>query len=155
MAIAFRILRDVDLADEAVQTALVAAWRDLRHLREPDRFEPWLHRILVRECYAVARQERRLSADIRLLPGPPQTNDDILAIEVRDQLDRAFRRLTIEQRTVLVFHHYLDLPLTEVAERVGVPLGTVKSRLHHATAAMRASVEADARTPSTAQERPA
>ena len=84
-----------------------------------------------------------------------QTDDDILAVEVRDQLDRAFRRLTIEQRTVLVFHHYLDLPLSEVAERVGVPLGTVKSRLHHATAAMRASVDADARTPSTAQERPA
>jgi RNA polymerase sigma-70 factor (ECF subfamily) len=154
MAIAFRILRDVDLADEAVQTALVAAWRDLRHLREPDRFEPWLHRILIRECYTMARQERRLSAGIRLLPGPSQTDADILAIEVRDQLDRAFRRLTIEQRTVLVFHHYLGLPLTEVAERVGVPLGTVKSRLYHATAAMRASVEADARTPSATQERP-
>jgi RNA polymerase sigma-70 factor (ECF subfamily) len=156
MAIAFRILRDVDLADEAVQTALVAAWRDLRSLRDPDRFEPWLHRILVRECYEVARQQRRWSADVRLLPPPVAPDDDaILTVEDRDLLERAFRRLTIEQRTVLVFHHYVGLPLTEVAERVGVPLGTVKSRLHHATAAMRASVEADARTSSTPQERPA
>jgi RNA polymerase sigma-70 factor, ECF subfamily len=151
MAIAFRILRDVDVADEAVQIALVAAWRELRTLRDPDRFEPWLHRILVRECYGLARQQRRWSADIRVLPVPLQ-DDDILTVEVRDQLDRAFRRLTIEQRTVLVFHHYLGLPLTEVAERVGVPLGTVKSRLFHATTAMRASVEADARTPSIARE---
>jgi RNA polymerase sigma-70 factor (ECF subfamily) len=156
MAIAFRILRDADLADEAVQAALVVAWRELRGLRDPDRFEPWLHRILVRECYAVARAQRRWSADIRLLPQPVSPDDDdILSINDRDQLDRAFRRLTIEQRTVLVFHHYVGLPLAEVAERIGVPLGTVKSRLHHATAAMRASVEADARTPTTTQERPA
>jgi len=156
LAIAFRILRDVDLADEAVQASLVAAWRDLPMLREPDRFEPWLHRILTRECYTMARQQRRWSADIRLLPRPDTSPpDDFLAIEDRDQLDRAFRRLTIEQRAVLVYHHYLDLPLTEVAERVGVPLGTVKSRLHHAIAAMRASVEADARSTTTSKERPA
>lgn len=156
MAIAFRILRDVDLADEAVQAALVAAWHDLPALRESDRFEPWLHRILTRECYSIAREQRRWSADVRVLPDRSSAQPhDILTVENRDQLDRAFRRLTIEQRTVLVFHHYIGLPLSEVAERVGVPIGTVKSRLHHATAAMRASVEADARTPSTSQERPA
>ena len=155
MAIAYRILRDADLADEATQAALVKAWRELPSLRDPDRFEPWLHRILTRECYAMARQRRRWSADIRLLPTPSASEpDDILTINDRDQLDRAFRRLSVEHRAVLVYHHYLGLPLTEVAERVGVPLGTVKSRLHHATAAMRASVEADARQPTT-QERPA
>jgi RNA polymerase sigma-70 factor, ECF subfamily len=147
MAIAFRILRDADLADEATQAALIAAWRDLRTLRDPDRFEPWLHRILTHHCYELARQRRRWSADIRLLPRPERaTSTDILTVDDRDQLDRAFRRLTVEQRTVLVFHHYLGLSLAEVAERVDIPIGTVKSRIHHATQAMRASLEADART---------
>ena len=156
LAIAFRILRDVDLADEAVQAALVTAWHDLPVLREPDRFEPWLHRIVTRQCYALAKQRRRWSADIRLLPRPGEgPSSDFLTVEDRDQLDRAFRRLPIEQRAVLVYHHYLGLPLIEVAERVGVPLGTVKSRMHHAIAAMRASVEADARSAATSEERPA
>jgi RNA polymerase sigma-70 factor (ECF subfamily) len=80
---------------------------------------------------------------------------DYLIVNDRDQLDRAFRRLTLEQRAVVVFHHYLDLPLTEVAERVGVPVGTVKSRLYHATRALQASLEADARTRTAHEERPA
>jgi RNA polymerase sigma-70 factor (ECF subfamily) len=87
------------------------------------------------------------------LPRPDRAEpSDILTVDDRDQLDRAFRRLSVEQRTVLVFHHYLGLSLAEVAERVGVPIGTVKSRIHHASAAMRASLEADARTPSISQE---
>jgi RNA polymerase sigma-70 factor (ECF subfamily) len=159
MAIAFRILRDADLADEAVQAALIVAWRELPSLRDPDRFEPWLHRILTNEGYAIARRQRRWSSDIRLVPAAdaadPADPADILTVNDRDQLDRAFRRLTVEQRTVLVFHHYVGLSLAEVAERVGIPIGTVKSRLHHALHAMRASVEADARTPSPSQERPA
>jgi RNA polymerase sigma-70 factor, ECF subfamily len=154
MAIACRILRDGDRAEDAVQAALITAWRELRMLRDPDRFEPWLHRILTNECYAEARRRTRWSADIRLLPveGPPAT-DEILTIHDRDQLERAFRRLTLEQRAVLVFHHYLGLSMAEVADRLDIPLGTVKSRLHHATAALRASIDADARTPSTSQER--
>lgn len=156
MAIACRILRDADQADDAVQAALITAWREIRALRDSDRFEPWLHRILTRECYAEARRRRRWSADLRAMhnvgdvdPGGfPSVND-------RDQLDRAFRRLTLEQRAVLVYHHYLDLPLTDVAERVGVPVGTVKSRLYHATRALRASLEADDRTPTVHEERPA
>jgi RNA polymerase sigma-70 factor (ECF subfamily) len=156
MAIAYRILRDADLADDAVQAALITAWRELRTLRDPDRFEPWLHRILTNECYAEARRRTRWSADIRILPvDREQGSGGILSVNDRDQLDRAFRRLTLEQRAVLVFHHYLDLPVVEVAERLGIPVGTVKSRPHHATAALRASLEADARTPSVSQERPA
>ena len=154
MAIAYRILRDADLADDAVQAALITAWRELRTLRDPDRFEPWLHRILTHECYAEARRRTRWSADIRILPvDREQDSGGILTVNDRDQLDRAFRRLTLEQRAVLVFHHYLDLSLVEVAERLGIPVGTAKSRLHHATAALRASLEADARTPSASQER--
>jgi len=154
MAIATRILRDADLAEDAVQSALIIAWRELRSLRDPDRFEAWLHRILTNECYAEARRERRISAQIRVLPMADQAEPvGILTVNDRDQLERAFRRLTLEQRSILVFHHYLDLPLAEVAERLGIPLGTAKSRLHHATAALRASLEADARIPSVSQER--
>jgi RNA polymerase sigma-70 factor (ECF subfamily) len=154
MAIAFRILRDADLADDAVQAALITAWRELRTLRDPDRFEPWLHRILTNECYAEARRRTRWSAGIRVLPvDREQDSGGILTINDRDQLDRAFRRLTLEQRAVLVFHHYLDLTLAEVADRLGIPVGTAKSRLHHATTALRASLEADARSPGISQER--
>jgi RNA polymerase sigma-70 factor (ECF subfamily) len=154
MAIAYRILRDADLADDAVQAALITAWRELRTLRDPDRFEPWLHRILTHECYAEARRRTRWSAELRILPvDREQGAGGIRSVNDRDQLDRAFRRLTLEQRAVLVFHHYLDLPVVEVAERLGIPVGTVKSRLHHAVAALRASLEADARPPSVSQER--
>jgi len=154
MAIAYRILRDADRADDAVQAALIMAWRELRTLRDSDRFEPWLHRILTNECYAEARRRRRWSTQIRLLPMPGQRESgEISAINDRDQLDRAFRRLTIEQRSVIVFHHYVGLPLTEVADRLGIPVGTAKSRLHHATNALRASLEADSRSPSSSQER--
>jgi RNA polymerase sigma factor (sigma-70 family) len=154
MAIAYRILRDADLADDAVQAALITAWRELRTLRDPDRFEPWLHRILTNECYAEARRRTRWSADIRILPvDREQETGGIRTVNDRDQLDRAFRRLTLEQRAVLVFHHYLDLSMAEVADRLGIPVGTVKSRLFHATAALRASIDADARTPADSRER--
>src|SRR5690242_8405094 len=154
MAIAFRILRDADRADDAVQAALISAWRQLRTLRDPDAFEPWLHRILTNECYAEARRRNRMRAEVRVLPmGGQQESTDLLTIHDRDQLERAFRRLTLEQRAVLVFHHYVGLPLPEVAQHLGIPLGTAKSRLHHATAALRASLEADARTSSLPQER--
>ena len=154
MGIAHRILRDAHLAEDAVQAALVVAWRELRTLRDADRFEPWLHRILANQCYAEARRRTRWSADIRLLPiDGSAESPGILTVQHRDELERAFRRLTLEQRAVLVFHHYLDLPLSEVASRLGIPLGTAKSRLHHATSALRASLEADARTPTTSQER--
>lgn len=154
MAIACRILRDADLAEDAVQAALITAWRELRALRDPERFEPWLHRILTNACYAEARRRRRWSAEVRVLPvedtyGP----DETLTVHDRDQLERAFRRLTLEQRSVLVFHHYLGLPVSEVADRLDIPVGTVKSRLHHATAALRASIDADTRTPPRPEER--
>jgi len=156
MAIACRILRDADLAEDAVQAALITAWRELRSLRDPDRFEPWLHRILTNACYAEAKRGRRWSAQIRVLPlGEASNPGGILTVDDRDQLERALRRLTLEQRAVLVFHHYLDLSPSEVADRLGIPLGTVKSRLHYAMAALRASLEADARTPAISQERPA
>jgi RNA polymerase sigma-70 factor (ECF subfamily) len=153
-AIAVRILRDHDLAQDAVQAALITAWTDLRSLRDPSRFEPWLHRILTNACYAEARRRTRWSEALRIIPvtgasGP----DDYLTSDDRDLLERAFRRLTVQQRAVLVYHHYLGLSIAEVAARTGLPLGTTKSRLHHATRALRASIEADARATASTQER--
>lgn len=153
-AIAVRILRDTDLAEDAVQSALVTAWVELRSLRDPSRFEPWLHRILTHACYAEARRRTRWSGGVRAIPAVESTGpDDYLTVDDRDLLERAFRRLTVQQRCVLVFHHYLGLSLPEVAERTGLPLGTAKSRLYYATRALKASIEADARPNPRAQER--
>jgi RNA polymerase sigma-70 factor, ECF subfamily len=156
LGIAFRILRDVDLAEDAVQTAYISAWRDLPSLRQPDRFEPWLHRTLTRACYEEARRTRRVNASIRSLPMDTAfAPDDVLTVVDRDQLERGIRRISIEQRAVLVFHHYLGLTLPEVADRLDIPIGTAKSRLHYATTALRAALEADARQAPGSQERPA
>ena len=154
LAIAVRILRDIDLAEDAVQAALITAWIELRSLRDPSRFEPWLHRILTNACYTEARRRRRWSEGLRILPAPGAYGpDEFLTADDRDMLEHAFRRLTVEQRTVLVFHHYLGLSISEVATRTGLPVGTAKSRLHHATRALRASIEADARSTADSEER--
>jgi RNA polymerase sigma-70 factor (ECF subfamily) len=156
VAIAYRILRDLHLAEDAVQAAYVAAWRDLRSLRDPDRFEAWLHRLLTRACYEEARRTRRFAANIRALPVDTAfATDEVLTVNDRDQLERAMARISIDQRAVLVYHHYLGLTLPEIADRLDVPVGTVKSRLHYASHAMRAALDADARHPSVTQERPA
>ena len=156
LGIAYRILRDVDLAEDAVQTAYVSAWRDMRSLRDPDRFEAWLHRTLARACYEEARQTRRFAANVRALPLElTYVPDGAVGVVERDQLDRGIRRIPVEQRTVLVFHHYLGLTLPEIADRLDLPIGTVKSRLFYAASAMRAVLEADARPTTTSTERPA
>jgi RNA polymerase sigma-70 factor (ECF subfamily) len=146
-AIAHRILRDVDRAEDALQDALVIAWRDLPGLRDPDRFDAWVHRVLTNVCIAQASRERRRAVDIRILPvdGPPGP-DEFLGIADRDQLERGFRRLTPDERAVLVLHHYVGYGPTEIADLLGVPAGTVRSRLHHAHRAMRAALDAEART---------
>lgn len=145
--IAHRILRDAGLAEDAVQAALVTAWRELPTLRDLDLFEAWFHRILVNACYAEARRGRRFAANVVLLEQDASAaTDEYLAVHDRDQLDRGFQRLPPEQRAVLVFHHALGLTVPEVADHLGIPLGTAKSRLSYATAAIRAALEADART---------
>jgi RNA polymerase sigma-70 factor (ECF subfamily) len=155
LAIAYRILRDLGLAEDAVQQTLVLAWRELPSLRDVDRFDAWVHRLLVNACYAEARRGRRWAANVRILPADgPAGPDEFAAVEQRDQLDRGFRRLPAEQRAIFVFHHYLGLTLPEVADHLGVPLGTVKSRLHYATNTLRAALEADLRTSTdTSRER--
>jgi RNA polymerase sigma-70 factor (ECF subfamily) len=144
-AIATRILRDTELAEDALQGALLTAWRQLPTLRDPDRFDAWVRRLLVHACYAEARRQRSWAANVRVLPvDGPAAPDTLVSVADRDALDRAFRRLTIEQRSVFVLHHHVGLPLVEIAETLGVPAGTARSRLHYATRALRAAVEADA-----------
>lgn len=151
------ILRDPDQAKDAVQETLVRAWRDLPTLRDLARFDAWLHRLLVRSCIDEARRLRRHRRDVELtalhVPGVP---DGTSVTHDRDQLDRGFSRLEPEARAVIVLHHYLDLPLPEVALALGIPLGTAKSRLHRALGTMRAALDADARAATEMREgRPA
>ena len=138
---------DADLAADAVQEALIATWRDLRGLRDADRFDAWLNRILVRTVYRIAKSERR-RADRRAFADVEErlTADVVGDLERRDEIDRGFRRLEPKYRAVLVTHHYLGLSDAEAAEVLGVPAGTVKSRLHRATEALRAELDADIRT---------
>jgi RNA polymerase sigma-70 factor, ECF subfamily len=144
-AIATRILRDGDLAEDALQGALVTAWRQLPTLRDPARFEAWVRRLLVHACYAEARRRRSWTAHVRVLPvDGPVGPDGLLSIVERDALDRAFRRVSIEHRAVFVLHHHLGLSLVEIAETLGIPAGTARSRLHYATRLLRAAIEADA-----------
>jgi len=148
LAVSRRILRDIDLAEDATQQALLTIWQDLPQLRDPVRFEAWSYRLLVRACYAEGRKQRRWAPNLRLLPADLPVADEGLSSAVdRDQLERGFRRLSIDHRTVVVLHHYLDLPLDRVAEILGIPTGTAHSRLHHAMRAMRAALEADSRPP--------
>jgi RNA polymerase sigma-70 factor (ECF subfamily) len=145
-AVAHRMLRDPDLAEDATQQALLAIWRDLPQLRDPARFDAWSYRLLVRACYAEAGRIRRWGPNVRLLPvDEPASGDGLSSVVDRDQLERGFRRLSLEHRAVVVLHHYLDLPLPEIAEVLGIPAGTVRSRLHHAMRGLRSALEADAR----------
>jgi RNA polymerase sigma-70 factor (ECF subfamily) len=145
-AVAHRILRDIDLAEDATQQALLAIWRDLPKLRDPARFDAWSYRLLVHACYAEGRRTRQWAPNLRILPvDEPAGADASSSVADRDQLERGFRRLSIDHRAVVVLHHYLDLPLEEVAESLGVPIGTVRSRLHYAMRGLRAALDADAR----------
>jgi RNA polymerase sigma-70 factor (ECF subfamily) len=145
MGTAVLILRDRDLARDAVQETLIEVWQGLPSLRDPDAFGGWLQRILVRACERAARSSRRRAVEVRQLDIDTPSPSDEHAIDDRDRIERAFRRLTTEQRTALVLHHHLGLPLAESAGILRIPTGTMKSRLNRATAALRAALDADER----------
>jgi RNA polymerase sigma-70 factor (ECF subfamily) len=154
---AWLILRDPDQAQDAVQNALLRAWRDLPTLRNLDAFDAWLHRLLVRSCIDEARRLRRHRVDVAItdLAVLPTAGGESAVVD-RDQLERGFLRLQPEARALIVLHYYLDLPLAAVASALGLPLGTAKSRLHRSVALMRAALDADARvTPDLVEGRPA
>lgn len=141
------ILRDVDRAEDATQEALVRVWRELPRLRDPDRFQAWLRRLLVNACYDEGRR-RRSRAEITLLAEhSPSVGDHASEVVERERLDRAFRRLPLEQRVVVVLNHLEGLTQAEIATTLDLPLGTVKSRMRYALDALRAALEADDRLP--------
>jgi RNA polymerase sigma-70 factor, ECF subfamily len=143
-AIAWRILRDTERAQDAVQQAFLLAWRELPRLRDPERFEVWLHRLVINACYEEFRRYRRWSANVRTLPvDGPAARDELVSIDERDALQRAFQRLSPEHRAVVVLHHHACHSLASIAEVTGVPVGTVKSRLHYATRLLRGSLAPD------------
>ena len=150
-AIARVTLRDADRAEDAVQETLVRCWRDLPGLRDPDRFEAWQRRMLMHAITDEFRRGRRFEAKVRVLHAEPSADDAASALADRDELDRGFRRLTPEHRAILVLRHFQGLSIPEVADALGIAEGTAKSRLHYATEALRAALEADARA-TTAQE---
>jgi RNA polymerase sigma-70 factor (ECF subfamily) len=152
-AIARRILRDGYAAEDAVQDALVKAWRDLRGLRDPGAFDAWLHRLLVNACRDQGRRNRRRPVELpALLIDREEPRDDLAQLVDRDQLERAFLELSVEHRTVLVLTHYVGLPASEIGKILGIPPGTVASRLHYGARAMRAALGRSGAAPATIPE---
>jgi RNA polymerase sigma-70 factor (ECF subfamily) len=137
------ILRDRELARDAVQDALIRAWRDLPGLRDPDRFNAWLYRLTTHACLDIARRRQRRVREVELTPltepfsgGAPSDGAE------RELLDEALRRLVPAWRAVVVLHYFVGMPLPEVASELRIPLGTAKSRLHRSLGVMRTTLEA-------------
>ena len=141
------ILRDVHLAEDALQETLIKAWRDLPRLRDVDRLDAWLHRLLVNACADQGRSRRHVAREIDLALIEPLGGDAIGTTADRDELERGFNRLRPDQRAAVVLRYYAGFSAEEIAEMLGIPVGTAKSRIHYATEAMRAALEADSRAP--------
>ena len=144
-AVARLILRDPDLAEDAVQEALIRCWRQLPKLRDIEKYDGWVYRTLVRTAADESGRRRRFAASVQNLRLEPTTTDETGGVADREDLDRAFARLSIDQRAVVVLHHYADLPMPQVATALGIRLGTAKSRYHYAMASLRAALDADGR----------
>jgi RNA polymerase sigma-70 factor (ECF subfamily) len=146
------ILRDRELARDAVQDAYVGAWRNLPGLRDPDRFDGWLHRLLVRSCIDTLRRRRSRPIEVELQPvHGPAFGDPARDVVERDLIDDALRRLDPTWRAVVVLHFYLGMSLPEAASALGIPLGTAKSRLHRSLGLMRLAIADEVVTPSLAK----
>jgi RNA polymerase sigma factor (sigma-70 family) len=145
-AIARLILRDPDLAEDAVQEALVRCWRRLPRLQDVERFDGWLYRILMRTVADEFGRRRRFQASVLPLRVEPSIGDSARAVADRDQLEQGFRVLSVDHRAIVVLHHYVGLPLPEAAEVLGIRPGTAKSRYHYAMSALRAALDADSRS---------
>jgi RNA polymerase sigma-70 factor (ECF subfamily) len=135
------ILRDPELARDAVQDGLIRAWRDLPGLRDPDRFDAWLYRLTVNACLDLARRRRRRPIEVELSPiDHPSMADASAIVDQRDLIENVLRSLDPGGRAIVVLHYYLGMPLTDVAATLSIPVGTVKSRLHRALREMRVAI---------------
>jgi RNA polymerase sigma factor (sigma-70 family) len=136
------LLGDLVDAEDAVHDAVERAWRGWERLQDLDHFDAWVGRILVNECRDRLRRRRRRPVvnisdsigDRLIAPDQLQVTSD------RDEIGRAFAVLNPDQRIAVALRFYADLTVDQIALRVGVPAGTVKSRLHHALAAMNAEL---------------
>jgi RNA polymerase sigma-70 factor, ECF subfamily len=155
-ALAYRVLRDHHRAQDATQQALLGAWRDLATLRDPARFDAWLSKLVINACYVQSRGARRWAARVRVLSEAPGASPDIARDVVnRDALEHAFRGLSAEHRAVVVLHHHFGYQLAEIAETLGIPAGTARSRLHHAVRHLRVALDIGADAGDMAGERTA
>lgn len=145
--VAHGILRDVHLAEDATQQALIDIWRYLDRLRDPAKYEGWAYRILVNACYAEVKRRPDTIPQPSMAYVEPMAPDAFGVVVDRDQLERGFRRLSVDHRAVLVLHYLLDMTLEQVAETLDLPLGTANSRLSRATQSLRGVLESDARPP--------
>jgi RNA polymerase sigma-70 factor (ECF subfamily) len=145
--VAYLVLRDADRAEDAVQEALVVAWQDLRALRDPDAWDAWTRRLLIRICYRMAKKERRRTEiELHVKPDPARTGSTDASADIADRewVLSELAHIDVEKRSVIVLHYYLDLPMREVAEILDIPYGTAASRLHRGLELMRASMHAEA-----------
>lgn len=146
LSTAHRILRDIGMAEDATQQAMLSIWKGLPRLREPERFQAWSFRLLVRACYNEGRRSRPWAAPIgQFDPDDPRSPDPTAEVIDRDELERAFRRLSLNHRAVVVLRHFRHLSMDEIADALGISAGTAASRLHYAMRALRSAIEADAR----------
>lgn len=146
----YRLARAIvgpDDASDVAQEAFVAAWRDLPRLRQPERFEPWLRKIVVnRSRNALRARRRRPTEPLENMPDrePATPGADFRdAVHARDTLEAAFNQLSADHRAAVVLHYGIDLSIRDTAEAMGVAVGTAKSRLHTALGRLRAVLEAD------------
>ena len=144
-AAAHHILRDTGRAEDATQQAMIDIWRMLPQLKDPDRFQAWAYRIVVRAAYAEARRQRLWGLRQAVPPDRTSSPDATGQVADRDQLERGFERLPVDHRAVVVLKHYAGLSNAEIAEALDIPEGTVRSRLYHSLKTLRAALEADAR----------
>ena len=145
-AIATRVLRDRIAGEDAVQDCLIRAWRDIRALRDPARWDAWLYRLLLNACRDEQRRSQRRPVTVAASVVEPAGGVDAVAdVDRRDELERGFQRLTVEHRMALALHFYLGLRPAEVAATLGIPEGTATSRIHYAGRALRAALESDRR----------
>ncbi len=144
--VAHGVLGDPHLAEDATQQAFLDIWQNIPRLRDPAKFEAWSYRLLVHACYAEAKRRPDWVQYEDVPPGrAPMTGENYSSVVERERLGRAFERISVDHRAVVVLRYLIDMPPDQIAEALGIPRRTVYSRLKRAMPALRAALEADTR----------